>query len=100
MAHALAPCDASLHPLVQIAGEAKSSFNRFLSRPFGWLIAVARFLCLALPLVWGALVIYYSNLPWAGAFRGESGRHLLLASISPFDPQRTCPILGRTSEIF
>ena len=44
-----------------------SSFRTFLSRPFGWLIAVARFLCLALPLVWATLVIYYSNLPWAGA---------------------------------
>src|SRR6478672_5654277 len=43
-----------------------SSFRRFLSRPFGWLIAVAGFLCLAVPLAWATLVIYYSNLPWAG----------------------------------
>ena len=44
-----------------------SSFRRFLSRPFGWLIAVAGFLCLAVPLAWTTLAIYYSNLPWAGA---------------------------------
>ena len=43
-----------------------SSFRRFLSRPFGWLIAVAGFLCLAVPLAWATLAIYYSNLPWAG----------------------------------
>ena len=42
-----------------------SSFRRFLSRPFGWLIAVAGFLCLAVPLAWATMVIYYSNLPWA-----------------------------------
>jgi Domain of unknown function (DUF4105) len=42
-----------------------SAFRRFLSRPFGWLIAVAGFLCLAVPLVWATMVIYYSNLPWA-----------------------------------
>jgi hypothetical protein len=69
MAHALAPLragDAGLRSLVQIAGEAMSSFRRFLSRPFGWLIAVAGFLCLAVPLARATLVIYYSNLPWAG----------------------------------
>ena len=44
-----------------------SSFRRFLSRPFGWLIAVAVFLGLAVPLAWATLAIYYSNLPWAGA---------------------------------
>ena len=42
-----------------------SSFRRFLSRPFGWLIAVAGFLCMAVPLAWATMVIYYSNLPWA-----------------------------------
>jgi hypothetical protein len=82
MAHALAPLragDAGLRSLVQIAGEAMSSFRRFLSRPFGWLIAVAGFLCLAVPLAWATLVIYYSNLPWAGvriglaAFDKQSG---------------------------
>jgi hypothetical protein len=69
MAHALAPLragDAGLRSLVQIAGEAMSSFRRFFSRPFGWLIAVAGFLCLAVPLARATLVIYYSNLPWAG----------------------------------
>jgi hypothetical protein len=47
MAHALVPAngDASLRSLVQIAGEAMSSFRRFLCRTFGWLIAVAGFLC-------------------------------------------------------
>jgi hypothetical protein len=43
-----------------------SPFRRFFSRPFGWLIAFAGFLCLAVPLAWATLVIYYSNLPWAG----------------------------------
>jgi hypothetical protein len=33
-----------------------SLFRRFLSRPFGWLIAVAGFLCLAVPLAWATLV--------------------------------------------
>jgi len=47
-----------------------SSFRRFLSRPFGWLIAVAVFLGLAVPLAWATLAIYYSNLPWAGARMG------------------------------
>jgi len=42
-------------------------FSRFLSRLFCWLIAVAGFLCVALPLAWATLAIYYSNLPWAGA---------------------------------
>jgi hypothetical protein len=43
-----------------------SSFRRFPSRLFGWLIAVSGFLCLAVPLAWATLAIYYSNLPWAG----------------------------------
>ena len=47
-----------------------SAFRRFLSRPFGWLIAVAGFLCLAVPLVWATMVIYYSNLPWGGVRLG------------------------------
>ena len=55
-----------------------SSFRRFLSRPFGWLIAVAGFLCLALPLAWASLAIYYSNLPWA------SGRIGLAAAFAVF----------------
>jgi Domain of unknown function (DUF4105) len=50
-----------------MVGEAMSSFRRFLSRPFGWLIAVAGFLCLAVPLAWATLAIYYSNLQWASA---------------------------------
>ena len=43
-----------------------SSFRRFPSRLFGLLIAVVGFLCLAVPLAWATLAIYYSNLPWAG----------------------------------
>jgi hypothetical protein len=43
-----------------------SLFRRFLSRPFGWLMAVAGFLCLVVPLAWATMAIYYSNLPWAG----------------------------------
>ena len=44
------------------------------TRPFGWLIAVAGFLCLAVPLAWATLVIYYSNLPWAGVRIGFGDR--------------------------
>ena len=40
-----------------------SSFLGFFSRPFGWLIGVVGFLCLAVPLAWATLVLYYSNLP-------------------------------------
>jgi hypothetical protein len=32
---------------------------------FGWLLAGIGFLCKALLVVWAALAIYYSNLPWA-----------------------------------
>ena len=40
------------------------SLRRFLSGSVRWLIAAARFLCLALPVLWATLAIYYSNLPW------------------------------------
>jgi len=49
------------------------SFRRLLSRLFGWLTTVAGFLCLAIPLGWATLAIYYSNLPWAGARIGLAG---------------------------
>ena len=39
--------------------------RRFLSGTFRWLIAGIRFLCLALPILWATLAVYYSNLPWA-----------------------------------
>jgi hypothetical protein len=42
-----------------------SFFRRFLSGTFRWLIAGIQFLCLALPILWVTLAIYYSNLPWA-----------------------------------
>jgi hypothetical protein len=42
-----------------------SFLRRFLSGSFRWLIAGIRFLCLALPILWATLAIYYSNLPWA-----------------------------------
>ena len=45
--------------------ESLSSLRRFLSRSFGWLIAVIGFLCRALLITWATLAIYYSNLPWA-----------------------------------
>jgi Domain of unknown function (DUF4105) len=40
--------------------------GKFLSRSFGWLIAVIWFLCRAALVTWASLAIYYSNLPWAG----------------------------------
>src|SRR5271170_2182125 len=42
-----------------------SSLRSFLSRPFGWLIAIIVSLCWAIPIAWATLAIYYSNLPWA-----------------------------------
>jgi hypothetical protein len=44
--------------------EPMGSLRRFLSGSVRWLIAAARFLCLALPVLWATLAIYYSNLPW------------------------------------
>jgi Domain of unknown function (DUF4105) len=46
------------------------SVRRFLSRCLGWLVAVIGFLARALPVTWATLVIYYSNLPWAGVRLG------------------------------
>jgi len=43
-----------------------NSLRKFLSRPFGWLIAGIWFLCRAALVTWATLAIYYSNLPWAG----------------------------------
>jgi hypothetical protein len=43
-----------------------SSLRKFLSRSFGWLIAVIWFLCQAALIAWATLAIYYSNLPSAG----------------------------------
>ena len=40
------------------------SLRRFLSGSVRWLFAAVRFLCLALPILWATLAIYYSNLPW------------------------------------
>jgi hypothetical protein len=45
--------------------EPLSSLRRFLSRSFGWLIAVIGFLFRALLIAWATLAIYYSNLPWS-----------------------------------
>jgi hypothetical protein len=42
--------------------------RRFLR--LGWLVAIIGFLARALPLGWATLVIYYSNLPWAGVRLG------------------------------
>jgi len=42
-----------------------NSLRKFLSRSFGWLIAVIWFLCRAALVTWATLAIYYSNLPWA-----------------------------------
>jgi hypothetical protein len=39
----------------------------FLSRSFGWLGRAIWILCQVLLIAWGALVIYFSNLPWAEA---------------------------------
>jgi hypothetical protein len=50
-----------------------SSPRRWLSRPFGWLIAVIWFLCRAALIVWATLAIYYSTLPSAGLRLGLAG---------------------------
>ena len=43
-----------------------NSLRKFLSRSFGWLIAMIWFLCRAALVAWATLAIYYSNLPSAG----------------------------------
>lgn len=43
-----------------------SVLRRFLTTSWRWLKAALGFFCLALPLTWATLAIYYSNLPWAG----------------------------------
>jgi Domain of unknown function (DUF4105) len=40
------------------------SLRQFLSGSVRWLVAAVGFLCLALPILWATLAIYYSNLPW------------------------------------
>lgn len=45
---------------------AKAARN-LLSKVFGWLGRAVRVLCLGLLVVWGTLVVYFSNLPWAPA---------------------------------
>jgi hypothetical protein len=50
-----------------------SSFRRFLSASFGWLIAVIWFLCQAALIAWATLAIYYSNLPSAALRSGLAG---------------------------
>jgi hypothetical protein len=50
-----------------------SSFRTFLSRSFGWLIAVIWFLCQAALIAWATLAIYYSNLPSAALRAGLAG---------------------------
>ena len=42
-----------------------SSHRGLLSRVLGWLIAGLWFLCRAVLIVWAALAIYFSNLPWS-----------------------------------
>ena len=42
------------------------SLRKFLSRSFGWLMAVIWFLCRAAPVAWATLAIYYSDLSSAG----------------------------------
>jgi len=50
-----------------------SSLRTFLSRSFGWLIAVIWFLCQAALIAWATLAIYYSNLPSAALRPGLAG---------------------------
>src|SRR6476661_2483597 len=47
-----------------------SSIGRFLLGCFRWVLAVSRFLVLALCVLWASLAIYYSNLPWSLARLG------------------------------
>jgi hypothetical protein len=43
---------------------ARSSQRGFLRVALGWLVAVIWFICRVVLILWGALAIYYSNLPW------------------------------------
>jgi hypothetical protein len=62
--------EAGMRSAFEAAGESMSSLRRFLSRCLGWLIAIIGFLGRAIPIAWATLVIYYSNLPWAGVRLG------------------------------
>ena len=48
----------------ETAEGANGFASQFLSGSVRWLIAAIVFLCLALPVLWATLAIYYSNLPW------------------------------------
>jgi hypothetical protein len=72
-----------------------SAFRRILSRPFGWLIAVAGFLCMAVPLAWATMVIYYSNLPWPGVRIGLAAAFAAFAIWALwFSRQRSMSVLA------
>ena len=55
------------------AEEPLSLRRGFLSRSFGWLIAIIWLLCWAALITWTTLAIYYSNLPSAGLRLGLAG---------------------------
>jgi len=56
-----------------------SALFGFLTRSFGWLIAIIGFLVRALLITWATLAIYYSNLPWAWARLGLAVAFALFA---------------------
>ena len=64
------------------------SLRQFLSGSVRWLIAAVVFICLALPVLWATLAIYYSNLPWfalrlglAAAFAAFAYRTMLIVQL-------------------
>ena len=68
-----------------------SALFGFLTRSFGWLIAIIGFLVRALLITWATLAIYYSNLPWAWARLGLAVAFALFAIWSLWFSRRACP---------
>ena len=68
---------SAINSFTDEAKDLSSPHRSFLSRLLGWLITGLWSLVRILLIIWGALAIYYSNLPWAsvrlalaGAFAG------------------------------
>ena len=98
MAHTLSPRQrrrpTSLSAVEANEEKPLSSLNRFLSRSFGWLIAIIWFLCRAVLIAWAALAIYYSNLPLAELRLGLAGAFTVFAIWAVwFSRQRRMPVV-------
>jgi hypothetical protein len=66
----------------------------FLSRSFGWLIAIIWLLCWAALITWTTLAIYYSNLPSAGLRLGLAGSFAAFAVWARWlSRQRRMPVI-------